>query len=159
MPLKDPKVAIRDLLVANWDTANTILDSVPSIHTGWFNGQRLNTPQVTVTDPNENILDGGNTGFSAIGGGSTGGRVKFIIGNLTVGTWAHQRMIDGVNAKALSFDLSEEVRRIINVHIHDAEDMEWVSWDGRSERINPTEDPVLFRYDTLVTYFRIDRVT
>lgn len=161
--MKDPKLVIRDLLDNNWDTTNTSIDSLspnkPRIHTGWFNGAEgwYDIPQISVTNADENPLGGGETGFSFIVPDGSGPG-KSMLGNVDVVCWAHQDMYDGVNAKTLTYEFSEEVKRIIKANLFPSDpDIEWLSWAGRVERVDVDAEPPLFRYDCEVRYFYFDR--
>lgn len=159
MPLTaDPKLTIRDLLIAQWVPGNTSYASVPRIHTGWIN-MSWDEPQITVTDPLEFPSGGGETGFRGINSGSGLGS-KAMLGNVTVGCWSYRdeesanAAISTVNPKVITFEMAEEVRRIIGNNLLTAGGgLEWVSWTSKTERVDQRADPVLFRYDNEVRYY------
>lgn len=156
---KDPKLVVRDLISNNWNTANTSINDAPRVHTGWYNGAEGwgDTPQISVTNANENPLGGGNTGFSAIKADGSTPPIKHMLGFVDVVCWAHQDMYDGVNAKTLIYEFSEEVKRIIKDNLFPSDpDIDWLSWAGRTERVDLDAEPILFRYDCEVRYFYKD---
>lgn len=159
---KGPKVVIRDLLRNQWDETNTSIDgkntSKPRIHTGWFNGAQGwgDIPQVTITNKNENPIGGSTTGFNAIKPDGSG-PVKTMIGTVRVVCWAHQDMYDDVNAKMLTFEFSEEVKRVIKANLFPSDpSIEWLSFIGPVDRVDVDADPVLFRQDCEVRYMYFD---
>lgn len=146
----DPKLSLKNILVADWNPANTSIVAAPRIHTGWYNGQWGNVAQVTITSPTETPIRGGETGF--MGMGPDGKGVQLMLGILSVGTWSHQDMYDGVNAKALTWEMSKEVQRIIQADIFAIPDLEWINWIGRQEIVDSLAQPPMFRYHNEVRY-------
>lgn len=119
MHTDDPVESIMHLLRDEWEPDNTH-GVTPRTHTGWFDfgagGQ-----QVTVTNPREDPVGGGDTGWTAVGPGGRG--VQLRVGSLDVNCWPGTRedtaSIDGgVNPKALSHAMKNEVVRIIADHDH-----------------------------------------
>lgn len=147
---EEPAVRIRDLLEDNWDASNTS-SITPKIHTGWFNNGWGDTPQVTITNPDENTFGGGDTGFIATEA-SGAGPVQAYVGTLMVVGWAHHEMNDQ-NPKSLVFEFSEEIKRIISNNLFDVQELEWVSFVGKERRVDVNADPTLFRQDCEVRYF------
>lgn len=153
---EDPILTIRDLLIANWNPANTS-GLTPRIHTGSFNHSWAE-PQVAILDPSEFPAGGGQTGFRGIES-TTGNGVKFMIGNVTVGGYSHDEDNSGTNPRILRFEISEEIKRIIKDNLYPVGgDLCWLSWTGRASRTDPDAEPVLFWYDTFISYMYIDRV-
>lgn len=160
---KDPKLVIRDLLDDNWDPSNTSIDGKtpdkPRIHTGWFNGSPGwgDKPQISLTNAVESPLGGGTTGFNFTKPDGSGPG-KTMLGSVDVVCWAHQDMYEGVNAKTLTFEFSEECKRIIKNNLFPSSvDVEWLSWIGRVERVDVDANPTLFRYDCEIDYLYFDR--
>lgn len=151
---KDPKLVVYDLLVAGWNPANTS-GITPRFHTGNFN-HSWKAPQVTVTDASEFPSGGGETGFRAID--SAGKGVKTMIGTVVVGCYSHDNDGSNQNPRKLSYEMSEEVKRIIKVNMLPGGDMQVLSWLGRLELVDPDVEDVLFWYDNTVSYIYIDRV-
>lgn len=157
MPIIDPKVKIQTLLEDNWDAANTQLQT-PKIHTGWYNASWGTTPQVTVTNPIYSVMNGGETGVTAIGPGGT--KVRLMECDLHVDVWAHAEMKTpagvrfkdgtGINAKALTYDMSNEVQRLVEGNLLVDSELEWMNWQSKQEFVDTRIQPVVFRYSNLV---------
>lgn len=155
--VKDPILTVRDALVAGWNPANTS-GVTPKIHSGWFN-QNWKQAQVTVTDLREFPSGGGSTGFRAID--SLGNGVKLMLGTMTVAVWAHDGDQTGINPLQLSFEMSEEVKRIIKANmIPDlgTTGLNWLSWLGRRRVVDTSAEPITFRYENTVSLMYEDRV-
>ncbi len=145
----DPKEDIKDLLKNNWDNTNTSISEDPRFHTGWWNGSYSGQAQVTVSDPDENVLAGGQTGFTGMSNDGAG--TKIMTGNVDVNTWAHHDMYS-VNAKQLSFEMSEEVKRIIGDNTFGISYLDYISWAGRVEIVDTDAPNTLFRYENEIRY-------
>lgn len=124
--MPQPKVAVKLVLESNWDTSNTSISSVPSVHTGDYD-QDAQEPQVTITGVSETARGGGETGVSAFSGS---GLMQENLGLLQVDTWSDRGASD-VNPKKLTREFAEETRRIL---LSVGEDIE-------SELSNTTLDP------------------
>jgi hypothetical protein len=146
----DPKLSLKNVLVAGWNPANTSIATAPRIHTGWYNSNWGDVAQVTITTPIESPIRGGETGFMGMGPGGSG--VQVMLGNLIVGTWAHHDLYDGVNAKTLTWEMSKEVQRIIQADIFAISDLEWINWISREEIVDTLAKPPMFRYNNGVRY-------
>lgn len=156
MPIGDPKVKIRTLLNDNWNPVNT-QSQTPKIHTGWYNSAWGTTPQVTVTNPMYSVIGGGETGVTAING--LGGNVRLMECDLHVDVWAHAEMKTsggvefrnaGINAKALTFDMSNEVQRLVEGNLLVDSELEWMNWLGKVELVDTRIQPVVFRYSNTI---------
>jgi hypothetical protein len=100
-------------------------------------------------------IGGGSTGVTAIGGG--GLRVRVMTTDLTIGVWAHREMIDpatgtgfealGINPKGFTYDMSNEVRRIIEVNTFSDVELDGMYWRGMQELVDVRIKPAVFRYD------------
>jgi len=118
MPDKEPIVYLRDALKADWDNTNTSLTEDPRIHTGWYD-ESSTSPQITITNPNENAINGGNTGYSGMNP-SSGSASQIIDGVAIVNSWAGTREdLQGegsggadINPKQLRWEMKEEIERI-----------------------------------------------
>lgn len=142
MALADPKLTIRDLLKDNWNAANTS-GVTPDVHTGHWN-QEANNPQVTVTDPTEDIDLRGTDPSGA-------GLVRWMLGGVLVGCWS-TRDASSVNPKQLTVEMSEEVDRIVTANRFGNTDLAWLEWRGREEFVDSRAEPTLYRYDCEVAY-------
>lgn len=145
----DPKEDIKDIILNNWDNTNTSISEDPRVHTGWWNKSWDDQAQISVSDPDENVFGGGQTGFSAMTGSGQG--MKIMTGSVRVNCWAHHDMYD-VNAKQLSFEMSEEVKRIIGDNIFGISYLDYISWTGRTEIVNADAPTTLFRYENIIQY-------
>lgn len=151
MPISDPKIMIRDALAAAWNNAVTE-NTAPRVHTGWFNSKYKNTPQVTVTHPNEYTHLGGVTGFRAFAGDGT--LVRHVFVDVTVTAWTTHDMFSSVNGKVLLHNMSVEVRRIIDLNRIALPELEWVVWLGQTEPTPDLQaDPVLFKQGHTIRLF------
>ena len=146
MPITDPKVKIKTLLDGNWNSANTN-GLTPKVHTGWYNSAWADMPQVTITNPVYTVRNGGETGITAIGGNAT--LVRFQVCTLDVDCWA-TREGTGVNPKDLTYNMSNEVRRIIEANMFSDSELELLTWLGMNEQVDTRVQPVVFRYNNSV---------
>jgi hypothetical protein len=150
VPTVDPKVAIKNLVVANWNAANIVNSITPDFHTGWWNPKSLST-QVTFTGRSESFS--GSSGYNAIEGGG-GGPVQTANGVLFVNAWAYRdEGAGGPNPKQVVYDMAEEVRRIVLANYNQVADISYVSVLSTDEvEPNPTDNPMVFRIATTVGY-------
>lgn len=142
--IQDPKISIKDLIDNNWDTSNTSISSKPTITTGWWDNSNEN-PMVTISGAEESPIGGGTTGFSGIE------PTKELEGSLQVDCWS-DRNATTVNPKKLTFEFSDEVKRIIDENHDQATDLRYVTFLGRQERPDASETPTLYRYICTVGY-------
>lgn len=153
MPIIDPQVKIQDLLIANWIPANTS-NITPKIHTGWFNTAWTKTPQITVTNPEHRPFKGGDTGVTAFKG--SGGLVTITHVDMIVAPWAHEQMVDsngatfdslGINPKALIYEMSNEIKRIIRANRVSDPELDFMAHRGMTPVVDTRVKPVVFRYN------------
>lgn len=153
MPIVDPKLKIYNLLVANWNPTNTSTIT-PKIHMGWYNTGWESIPQITVTTPIYSVFGGGTTGVSAITG--SGGLVRHMQVTMMVSCWAHHKMeeTDGtpisVNPRQLTYEFSNEVRRIMETNMFTDAELDWLNWLDMTEMVDNKIKPTLFRYTNTV---------
>lgn len=166
---EDPVLIIKDLLVNNWDANDTSLADAPRIHTGWYN-YGSSDPQVTITNPDEFTVGGGNTGISA--GTGDGGAAQVRAGTVTVNAWAGTRDdMEGVgdggsnlNPKDAAYSMAKEVHGIIQNNADGTLD------DGGNRQLNSLgadearrivdsndDGPAVYRYEVTVKYTYITR--
>lgn len=154
--MQDPVITIQDLLSNNWKNANTSISYDPDIHTGWHQ-EEADTPQVTVTNPEESPIDGGRTGYSAIDG-SGAGPVQELGGSVNVDCWSDRESESGVNPKKLTFEFTEEIKRIVKGDITTATDLRVINYGGRRfVPPDPSENPPVFHYNVPVGYIYEER--
>jgi hypothetical protein len=85
---------VLDILRGNWDNTNTF-GLTPKISYGWFEG--VDQPQVTIQQPSEGPINGGNTGYSAIDG-SDGTLHQDISGSVDLHIWCAFDELDSTSA-------------------------------------------------------------
>lgn len=151
---EDPKVTVRDLLRANWDPANTS-GITPAISTGWYDGASANT-QVSVADPDDSEIGGGDTGLEGIQAG--GGHVQARSGFVRCHCWVHRDMEDvdaaGVNPKTLAWQFRQEIFRIVLANVLTPGDpvMDNIAPGASTEVTDADEAPTLYRRIVNVVY-------
>lgn len=147
--MKDPKMTVHDLIDSDWDNTNTSINYDPDIHTGWHNPESTD-PEVTISSAEETPTAGG-TGFSAID--PTGaGPVMELDGVVSVDCWSDREVADP-NPKTLTFEFTEEVKRILKNHLLDAQDLRFLVYHGRREIPPESDDPTpTFHYAVRAWY-------
>lgn len=88
---------VLDLLQDQWDSTKTY-GITPSITYGWFNEDK-SVPQVTVPQPEEGPVNGGQTGYASMSGDGSGPSQQ-IAGACIVHLWARSDDVSGANAAA-----------------------------------------------------------
>ena len=139
--MADPKIGIADLLIANWVPANTS-GVTPSIGTGWYDYKNT-TPQVTVTDPEEESISTGPTGYFGLA--ASGAPAQYWLGSVAVNCWATREDSD-VNPKQIVNQFKEECKRIIRANYDDVTGFDFIVWRGGFERVETDKKPVVYRY-------------
>jgi hypothetical protein len=154
----DPAVFLRQLLVDNWDPENTDYESVPRIVTGWVQNDDWNKPQICVMSADESPEAGGNTGYFGVQ--PNGLPMKRMNGNITVSCQTHENLANiNTDAKSLVYQMSEEVRRIINQYYLDpGGGLVWLSFFSRASLTDTVRRPIIFRQDCVVRYGYDDRL-
>jgi hypothetical protein len=153
LPITDPKVKIHNLLTANWNESNTS-GVTPRIHMGWYNPAWEAIPQVTITAPIYTARGGGETGVSAIAG--DGDSVRVMIVTMMISCWAHHNMSESdgtnitVNPRQLTYEMANEIKRIIETNMFTDSELDWVNWIDMVEQVELRIKPILFRYDNTV---------
>lgn len=104
-----PEVAIKNLIRDNWDATNT--ESItPSIHHGWVD-PGASSLEVTVSNPEELPLDGGETGYSGIN--QDGKPVQNFTGTVEVNAWS-DRDRTTENPRKMAWLMRVEIGRILH---------------------------------------------
>ena len=79
--------------------------------------------------------------------------------DLLVTPWAHREMVDSsgssfktlsINPKDLTYDMSNEIRRIIEENMFSDPELDHISWLGMEELVDVRIKPAVFRYDNNV---------
>jgi len=150
VPTVDPKVSIKNLVSSNWVAANVVGNLTPDFHTGWFNPKSISA-QVTFTGRSESFQ--GASGYGAIEGGG-GGPVQIADGVLFANAWAYRdEGAGGSNPKQVTYDMAEEVRRIILANYNQVANIDFLSIVSTDEvEPDPQENPMVFRIATTIGY-------
>lgn len=129
--MKDPKMTVLDLVENGWDTSNTDIGYEPDFHTGWHNPEATE-PEVTVSALNDETPGIGGTGFTGIDPSGAGG-IQHPEGIVSIDCWSDREVEDDVNPKTVTFNFSEEVKRIIKNNTLSATDLTYLVYNGRDE--------------------------
>lgn len=150
--MQDPKITFVNLLKNNWNNGNTSIASDPTIHTGWFD-QQSKKYQITVTNPDEVAIDGGDTGYSGIAGDGTSPYQTFS-GTVLTNTWTWRDPDDNTkpNPKKLGREFAEEIKRIIRANYDDATDLNVIAFMNANEIVETDKKPPVFRYECELGY-------
>lgn len=79
-----------------------------------------------------------------------------MLGEMTVGVWAHHDLPYSVNPKQLTFEMSEEVKRILDANVTSVSDFEWMTYVGKFPVVDSNTTPTLFRYNCSIRYMYRD---
>ena len=121
---------------------------------GYYNTAWEAQPQVTIVNPMYSVLRGGSTGITAING--SGGLVRVVEAELLVSCWAHHECKDDngakipVNPRQLTYEMSNELKRIMESNLTSDPELDWMNWTGMVEGVEIKVKPVLFRYTNTV---------
>lgn len=165
---KDPIIIVRDLLVSDWDNTNLPLAEEPEITSGWYDHGSA-SPQVTITNTDENAVASGLSGQTA--GTGDGGVAQTRHGTIIVNCWSgtYEDMEGmGVNGedlspKDVSYKMAVEVHRIIQryaagVYGDNGQKLLYSLAASDSRRVvEDQSDPTIFRYEVVVEYLYHDR--
>lgn len=116
---RDPNLILYDVLRDGFDNSNTSLATAPNIHTGWYDYAAA-APQITVTNAEDSVVNGGATGYTGATGAGGGSQVR--AGTALVNCWAGRRSdLKGagtggadLNPKAVSWEMAKEASRVLN---------------------------------------------
>lgn len=106
--MKDPVLSIKDLIDTNFVNNTNYTDTI-DVHTGWY-GENAVDPQITVTNPEEFTVNGGDTEISA---GGNNEKVQVRAGDILVNCWGGVRDHTGGNPKQQAYDMRDEVKDIL----------------------------------------------
>lgn len=150
---------VLDLLEDEWNASNTF-GATPHISYGWFDESKT-VPQVTIRQPEESPVDGGNTGYSHIGPDGDPGQT--IGGTVQVHVWSSSDRLDQAgastsNPREFNERCCEEVQRIVTANAASptnpstgAQPVSSIAYDGRDPVPEP-DRPNVFHYRALVRY-------
>jgi len=159
--IDDPKLLLKFLVEEELDTANIVGSFDPVVATGWFND--VGKPLITVSTSEESPVGGGDTGFTYVKSDGTGGAAD-LSGTIQINCWA-DRQLTNENPKQVVWDLSEEVKRIVNETSQPAQhsfttnqvsgdNYNFLSWRGRppADLTEKDREAVMFRELCIVGY-------
>lgn len=147
---QDPVLTVLKLLNKHWDNANTSIGYDPEIHSGWHVTE-ANSPQVTISPIDEGVERTGTSPFTAFDPDGSG-PVQDLSGKLAVNCWSDREVESGANPKKLTYEMSEEVARIVKGNIYNATDLRYIGYGGRRQVVDQDAEPVVFRYEVRVAY-------
>lgn len=150
-----------ELLKANWTPANTF-DVTPKLSYGSYDGS-LDTPQLTVGQPEESPVDGGQTGYSGMT--ADGNPSKTMGGSLLVHAWATAQQLDAQSAntdnpRQYNERVLEEAERIIDNNAVDptnpdtnAQPVNYLTFEGRNPPgVDDDRNPPVYHYPATIAY-------
>lgn len=154
--MNDPKTSIKNLLKDNWVASHTSAVT-PHVHTGWYDS-KSNLIQVTITNPSEGPVDGGQTGYFGLSASGTPAQewVGYVVFNCWVTKPAISALGLTVNPKKLAFEIREEAKRIVKANYEEISDLQWISWRGGDEVVDDSQSPVVFRWVGEIGYGYLD---
>lgn len=143
-----PEVIIKNLLRDNWTLA--VEGLTVDVHMGWVRDNNTN-PEVTVANPEEDPINGGDTGYSGTAGDGSG-PVQEINGTVGVNAWADKDRTD-VNARQAVSLMKSEVERILrSQHAAEGTDLSFISYMGAMRAVEEERDPTMYRYQIRAGY-------
>ena len=118
---EDPKVKIWQLIDNEWWEPETDYAGTPDVHTGWYDNNS-GTPQITVTNNEEFVIGGGNTGHTAISHENNLSQLRR--GEMLVNCWSGTRedlrgasdTNSDINPKKLSYQMASHSFDILADH-------------------------------------------
>ena len=157
-----PEVVIKNLIRDAWNPALYAADEqfVPEIHHGWVDPDGTKY-EITVSNPDESPVRGGETGYSGID--PTGaGPTQDIDGTVEVNCWA-DRDREGTNFVSLNhrkaaFLMKWQVEEILRDHANgtdaqgDQTDFRFFAPMGSTRFIEQDEEPPVWRWLVLAGY-------
>lgn len=163
--LDAPEVVVKNAIRDGWDASNT--ESItPYIHHGWLESESDGYYEVTVSNPDESPIYGGDTGYSGID--PTGaGPTQRIGGTVNVNVWS-QRGRTGqngneTNPRKAAYMMKAEVERVLHEECFDgiipdgaggtvATDLSFIAPGGSRRLVEEDEEPVMYRYEVRARY-------
>lgn len=119
----EPLVTIRNLIRDEWATGDVVIPAPGALEwqdfsTGWYD-RGSGGQQITVSNPTEDVVEGGETGYTA--GTGDGGTANAVVGSCLVSCWPGTREEcegigpngEDVNPKSLAYAYAKEASRIL----------------------------------------------
>lgn len=156
--MQNPSVIIRNLIADNWEPSNTDYPNVPAIVTGWYENDDFNVPHVCILNFSNPSQDGGDTGFR--GQSSAGNPMRRILGEGFLLSMDHTGTDSTVNPKDLVWQMTMEIKRIVQNNIHDPpEPFNWMNYISENDPgPDSTRRPIIHRQECVIRYSYDDRV-
>ena len=144
-----PEVVAHNLLRDNWDSTNTS-NVTPLIHHGWVD-LGADEPEVTISDPDENVLGGGETGYSGLS--ADGSPVQDFTGTVTINVWTDRKR-SNVNPRKLAWEMRCEVGRILHENYDPTPtyDLYPIADLGARRFVDSESDETMWRYQVTMGY-------
>jgi len=152
---------VLELLKDDWGNGDVDdFGITPKISFGWFE-EDVDQPQVTVGQPEESPVDGGQTGYSHISADGDPGQT--VGGTIDVHVWSSTEDLDAQNAstsnpREFNERACEEVQRIVSANAASPtnpatgnDPVSSIAYDGRQPVPEPDRDDV-FHYVAIVQY-------
>lgn len=164
--LDAPEVVVKELVRREW-TAGNVDGITPYVVHGWLgdgDGGHENDYRVTVSNPEESAVAGGQTGYAGIDP-SGAGPVQMVGGTLAVNVWASRGWTGtggtGGNPRKVAYLMKREVERVLFDH-HDGTDaddadtsLDYLSPESSRRFVEDADEPdesPLYRYQVTVAY-------
>lgn len=153
---------VLELLKANWDATNTF-GVTPKLTFGQFDDSQ-NTPQVTVDQPEESPVDGGQTGYSSMKADGSGPS-KTMGGSLLIHAFATAAQLkaqnaDTTNPRQYNERVLEEAERILDANAVNptnpdtgAQPVNYLTFEGRgAPSVDDDRQPPVYHYPATAGY-------
>lgn len=164
--LDAPEQVVKELVRREWVDSNVPgdpSDITPVVLHGWLN-EGAGNYQVTVSNPEQSPLNGGQSGYAATRGDGSG-PVRQLDGTVQVNVWTARGWTgengNGGNPARVAFDMKTEVERILHDH-HDGTDadgnetsLDVVAPLGSTRFVDDQSDEwdvPIFRYNVVAGY-------
>lgn len=119
--LDAPERVVKELVRREWDASNVPgdpSDITPDVKHGWVDPD-TDEIEVTVGNPEESPINGGQSGYAATRGDGSG-PVQKLDGTVAVNCWTSRGWTgvngNGGNPARVAYDMQVEVRRILHLH-------------------------------------------
>jgi len=115
--LDAPEVVLKELVRREWEDTN--VDGItPEVRHGWLDDEKGEI-QVTIGNPEESPIQGGQSGYAATRGDGSG-PVQMMDGTTPVNCWTARGWTgvndNGGNPAKVAWLMQKEVRRILHAH-------------------------------------------
>lgn len=156
----EPLVSIRNLVRDNFDPtplARADLLDPQDFSTGSYDygsgGQ-----QITFTNPTEDVVEGGSTGYTA--GTGDGGTSNIVVGSFLLSVWPGTRDEckgigpngEDVNPKVLGYQFSRQIVNIIRSHPNGVGEMNSLGVPGAERAPDDDGAQIIYRWQMRPTY-------